>query len=508
MSGQFRRRAAITLVEVLVVIAIIGILLSLLLPAISGARASARKAQCSNNLKQLVAAVHQHEQRVGGMPPYWGLHTGFYSDLFGGWLVHLLPDLGQQVLYDTIKERVNPVATLSSGTTFRYELRKTGAMLPAVPQSNPYEPGQWVTRQVGTANVMGTTIPIYRTVLEGRVGNPAYPERPAWAWVAVEAIPVTTSGTDTKGFENMFGVAQETAKLEFLQDFDDPSDTPPGGKVAVNNPRWVNPATNTLPEWSLTNYVANAHAFAKFGDRIRLPGAPAPVSPTSVPAAVQVYIGLFTPPLSWPGWRPTGNWLWRGDGQFINTQATIRGFQPRKLGHIGDGLSNTIMFAEAMRQCDSAYRVAFLPCGFQTWEHGFGIEPSYPDADTINPRVYPGSELNRTFGHSLMFQSQPGKDECNPMRTQAMHGPYLMTAMCDGSVRAISSNVTRKEAIGANATGREGFDSRFYTMYSRAVADDNGTLYERPDGIWDMLLVPNDPPENVLTNTGEIGKEK
>lgn len=52
-----RKRAAFTLVELLIVIAIIGVLVGLLMPAISGARESARRAACTSNLRQLGAAL-------------------------------------------------------------------------------------------------------------------------------------------------------------------------------------------------------------------------------------------------------------------------------------------------------------------------------------------------------------------------------------------------------------------------------------------------------------------
>jgi prepilin-type N-terminal cleavage/methylation domain-containing protein len=68
------RRRGFTLIELLVVIAIIGVLVGLLLPSVQQARESARRMQCSSNLRQLMLAIHSHESAKRQFP------AGYLSD--------------------------------------------------------------------------------------------------------------------------------------------------------------------------------------------------------------------------------------------------------------------------------------------------------------------------------------------------------------------------------------------------------------------------------------------
>ncbi len=100
------RRRGFTLIELLVVIAIIGVLIALLLPAVQAAREAARRAQCTNNLKQLGLAVHNYHDVHNCLPPgrIWAyLPGGSYPTIFSGtqnttWFELMLPMIEQGTL--------------------------------------------------------------------------------------------------------------------------------------------------------------------------------------------------------------------------------------------------------------------------------------------------------------------------------------------------------------------------------------------------------------------------
>lgn len=98
------RRTAFSVVELMVVVAVVGTLVSLTVPAISGSREAARRLGCANNLRQIGIALQAHHEQQQSFP-MGGLEWRSGNDTKRrqlAWSAFLLPYLEQQALHDSL----------------------------------------------------------------------------------------------------------------------------------------------------------------------------------------------------------------------------------------------------------------------------------------------------------------------------------------------------------------------------------------------------------------------
>ena len=108
MAKRTMFKRGFTLVELLVVMAVIGMLVAILLPAVQSARASARRTACTNNLRQLGIALHNYESSIGRFPSGaiskrydaqpWTPHNYYRWSA----LAHILPYLENSAAYEAL----------------------------------------------------------------------------------------------------------------------------------------------------------------------------------------------------------------------------------------------------------------------------------------------------------------------------------------------------------------------------------------------------------------------
>ena len=130
-------RRGLTLVELLAVIAIIGLLVGLLMPALQSARESSRRTTCTGNLKTIATACLSHLEHIGTFPSAgWpqgspNAQLGFNEDQPGGWLFNVLPFMELEALRNQ-----NLSAAATCPPAFACPTMTAGAAVASTPTGN------------------------------------------------------------------------------------------------------------------------------------------------------------------------------------------------------------------------------------------------------------------------------------------------------------------------------------------------------------------------------------
>jgi prepilin-type N-terminal cleavage/methylation domain-containing protein/prepilin-type processing-associated H-X9-DG protein len=195
-----KARKGFTLIELLVVIAIIGVLIALLLPAVQAAREAARKAQCTNNLKQLGLAVHNYISVFETVPPSGsrdddagGLNRRYISTRQNAWAMkpRLLGFMEQEQMFNSCNFSLDP--SWSNGQGDGWE--SANSTVRNIKVASFMCPSDYIVGNTNDANTWHAGVPANypNSVGNCRRYNGWVPDGPAYfpGWDTYIRIPVT-----------------------------------------------------------------------------------------------------------------------------------------------------------------------------------------------------------------------------------------------------------------------------------------------------------------------------
>jgi len=493
-----RTRDGFTLVELLVVIAIIGILIGLLMPALSGARESSYNNTCKNNLGQFGKAAMAHDVSRGRLPKYWddGLlnHEGS-TGVKGNWYVQMLPFLDQSGVHEE-------VSASGSGV-------KIVTISPKVPASPDYKAGQTeryepATKTIDDPACMASRQKVYDPIPEngGIQKIPGYEyEFPApaqsyhWEPESCPKVtipnplypryypPITGQGTPEKpavtkivylGVDSITGIVQAPLICPSDPTTADGYLAPWPSNWGVTSESWK----KGLP-YAVSNYHANWHAFSPVRGDAR---------PQEMPANPKGY-----DPLSSANKQ-------RANPAYFYSGCNV---PPSSLSRISDGTSNTILFAEAYAKCTLSTMTFYR---FAVWGESHRntdqkkVDYAYP-ATNFGTNHDMHKPLDESIGpyavtpaNTYMFQKMPGRSRCDFARIQSIHSAGLNVCMADGSVRTLSPDISHldKSNVLTEPDASKWTAPVPRNMIAAKYDADGSPLAVVEYGVWDLLMLPRD----------------